>query len=973
MRVILSDANTPGEGEHKIFQFIKSYIQETGYDDNTKHVFFGNDADIILLGLGIHVQNFTILRWNPPQSPTSSSVNRGGDNNNSESGRSNSSPAHQNSKVSTISDIKSSPSEKKNNTIRPNRPNRSKGKKRKNYTQRHYRLVYVGNLPTTITDPTQLDELIDNSIRAHILQIKLYSERKSAHAFIEMDSSEKAQELCFKLNGSLIMGKMIIVDRAPAPPKEKFSFVKTDDVEDNNYRTSKVAPSVSLTLKSRNSSGADNEENDSVTDDTEDDGDDGTVDNEENDTDGAHEETINTTTTTPVEESDSNDSSNTNEQSNDSSEVINPSSSPSTESAPPSSDDTNANANNANTNPIANTTNTTTTRVKKLTSYAGTFFTLKMFKLRQCLENEFSTLKSKMEERHVGSGEGNGGVGFKYDFENVLNDFILLSYLAGNDFLPCLPGADISNGTLEFFIEIYKQRLPSYGTYLTSLNKINIRAFLQFLKDYSEIEPKIFKRNWLIYQQKKLAKLKKEKNQQDTGPDTSSRDQFYESLRRFQVEEGIGQQVNNFLILDQLDENDVPIQLQLKSGMVINDVAIIDTTESVKLHLPSFNERYYDINFGNTDEKFIESVCIDYLVGLSWTFSYYVGPLPSWSWYYGHHFAPLAVDIRNLDIDKVTKSVENMFEKITEPLEPFQQLLAVMPPTSYKALPKPISHLVMQDSPLSEYYPSKFTVNMNGNELLWKGVVILSFIDEEVLKDVYNTTIQDVTWTEYDLERNERRFARLFYYTSDTDDEKENLLDILPVSKLPVPRCIHALQLKDSPLNPEQLFQAYNNKTSRSEEESNSVPNAWVKYQRTKFVSPGKKKPQSRNYKKVKAFSGQGHSVLGSQIGTAASLTSQISSSVSEPPPPLPLPVIDCGLPTAKISVKGLDGKSVVVVLNTNHTVKDLYDCVRNMFPNSPQHFSLLMTYPRKTLTDMNSSISESKLANAAVIQTKIT
>eukprot|EP01125_Pyxidicula_operculata_P019994 TRINITY_DN728_c0_g1_i3.p1 TRINITY_DN728_c0_g1~~TRINITY_DN728_c0_g1_i3.p1 ORF type:complete len:232 (-),score=51.43 TRINITY_DN728_c0_g1_i3:78-773(-) len=140
--------------------------------------------------------------------------------------------------------------------------------------------------------------------------------------------SEKAQELCFKLNGSLIMGKMIIVDRAPAPPKEKFSFVKTDDVEDNNYRTSKVAPSVSLTLKSRNSSGADNEENDSVTDDTEDDGDDGTVDNEENDTDGAHEETINTTTTTPVEESD--------EQSNDSS-VINPSSSsPSTESTPPS-------------------------------------------------------------------------------------------------------------------------------------------------------------------------------------------------------------------------------------------------------------------------------------------------------------------------------------------------------------------------------------------------------------------------------------------------------------------------------------------------------------------------------------------------------------------------------------------------------------------------------------------------------------
>lgn len=38
--------------------------------------------------------------------------------------------------------------------------------------------------------------------------------------------------------------------------------------------------------------------------------------------------------------------------------------------------------------------------------------------------------------------------GFSYDFERVLDDFILLGFFIGNDFLPHLPGIHINEGSL---------------------------------------------------------------------------------------------------------------------------------------------------------------------------------------------------------------------------------------------------------------------------------------------------------------------------------------------------------------------------------------------------------------------------------------------------------------------------------------------------------------------------------------------
>lgn len=61
-KIYLSSGDVPGEGEHKILDFIRGWKQSEDFDKNDTHCIYGNDSDLILLSLITHLENVMLLK-----------------------------------------------------------------------------------------------------------------------------------------------------------------------------------------------------------------------------------------------------------------------------------------------------------------------------------------------------------------------------------------------------------------------------------------------------------------------------------------------------------------------------------------------------------------------------------------------------------------------------------------------------------------------------------------------------------------------------------------------------------------------------------------------------------------------------------------------------------------------------------------------------------------------------------------------
>jgi len=325
--------------------------------------------------------------------------------------------------------------------------------------------------------------------------------------------------------------------------------------------------------------------------------------------------------------------------------------------------------------------------------------------LRQYLDLEYSSLD----------------LPFEYNLERVIDDWVLLIMLMGNDFLPHLPSLAIAEGGLDDLIHQYKTVLPTLGGYITDDAKVHFERLEKVLDILSLKEEEVFME-------------RKKRFERDSRRDRAEK-QRQTRIRVLMEADG------------EIDDDDDEEEVQQVFSAPFKEYA---REQGIVTSSSTFKEKYYGEKFGVSleNEEVLNRLIQEYVRGIKWCFEYYYQGVPSWTWFFPFHYAPLASDLKNLDAIETPLSMGR-------PFKPFTQLLSCLPADSAQFLPKCYRELMtLSTSPLREFYPNTFNVDMEGKRNAWEGVNLLPFIDEKRLQAAVEEHCPEEKLTDAEQARN---------------------------------------------------------------------------------------------------------------------------------------------------------------------------------------------------------------------------
>ena len=401
------------------------------------------------------------------------------------------------------------------------------------------------------------------------------------------------------------------------------------------------------------------------------------------------------------------------------------------------------------------------------------FSLLKVGILREYLELEFKNL-----------------IDLGYNFERIIDDFVFLCFLVGNDFLPNLPSLKIREGAIDALIYLYKHLLPKMNNYLTNgKGQLNLNECESLFKTLSLVEDKFFKKemeikmndekfrknNPVLFGKPKLLDTFRSidivgnnnynsKNNRNTI-NLKKNDKYNEdeidlvdivgNITSIEKDEALKKNFN----LGELKKHGLSKYQQIIKEEIYeeNNKKVDEYVDTIKLGEKDWKDRYYKQKFHvspNINDKAFEDLKQKikkyYIEGLCWVFEYYYNGCISWSWFYPFHYAPFASDLINLN------DIEINFD-LNSPFYAFEQLLSVLPPYSADALPKCFQKLMRDPlSPIADFYPCNVKLDINNQPYAWMGVNLLPFIDAERVKKIVKNVIDNGALNEKEKKLNQR-------------------------------------------------------------------------------------------------------------------------------------------------------------------------------------------------------------------------
>lgn len=281
----------------------------------------------------------------------------------------------------------------------------------------------------------------------------------------------------------------------------------------------------------------------------------------------------------------------------------------------------------------------------------------------------------------------------------LLNDYIFLTFLAGNDFVLSLPFLKIKKNSLEKIINIYQDIKDDYDTYLVEFDykndskpSINIDFLKKIYENGSKKEDEWMKRDI----QKEVDKYLSGYIDERTKESESKLSEFDKIKTRY-THMHISSPHHPLFKLYQ------------------EEIRLLNYNKSYD----TWSNEYYKNFLGiqdktNSNDKDTINLCIEnYLESLYFTLNYYYVGCPSWSWHYKFRVAPLLGDIFNyLDNNKIDKINECNNFNLDKPMTPFQQLLFILPPQNSHILPEVLRPIMTDDKiGASQYYPESIRID----------------------------------------------------------------------------------------------------------------------------------------------------------------------------------------------------------------------------------------------------------------------
>ena len=382
-----------------------------------------------------------------------------------------------------------------------------------------------------------------------------------------------------------------------------------------------------------------------------------------------------------------------------------------------------------------------------------------------------------------------------------------MCFFVGNDFLPHLPSLDVRDNGIDILLGCWKRVVPKLKGYITCDGNLNVESVEKLMNALTYKEAEIFRKR---HEQEKRREENDKRRKVFQEEDRALKNQYLSQVSKGQdkaplvadtqmplmttsgeVVEGYAKLSNRDIVhhrdvitkanmlnaeaaaelkklLDggmdnSTDQQDSETNEQSNASETLEQPSRKRPLESelptpdengdaVRMWEPGYHDRYYQTKFHLTTQEEIDEtrrgLVRSYLEGISWALLYYYQGCPSWQWYYPYHYAPFAADFVNVS-DIIGE--EGIKFDLGTPFRPYEQLMAVLPAASGHNLPEVFRDLMSNpDSPIIDFYPEEFEIDMNGKKMSWQGIALLPFIEEKRLLLVLESKYPELTDDERD-------------------------------------------------------------------------------------------------------------------------------------------------------------------------------------------------------------------------------